>query len=219
MIRRILGHGSLTAVLLIGLACVTINVYFPEAKIQDLSQRIEDEVAQRAVELEEGTGEDGAAPEGTADENPPADEDPPEVTPGRASALSLLLGATPAYAQSVPDPGVSNPAIRAIIDARAARVQQINDFKSRGLIGESNQALLEARSLDSISDLRQRAALQKLVKDENADRERLYKEVAAAEGVDLAQLPRIRQTYAETLRNNARSGDWIQLPGGQWKQK
>ncbi len=213
MIRRILGHGLLTAVVLIGLACVTINVYFPEAKIQDLSQRIEDEVAQRAVELEEGTGEEGAAPEGTAD------EDPPEVTPGRASVLSLLLGATPAYAQSVPDPGVSNPAIRAIIDARAARVQQINDFKSRGLIGESNQALLEARSLDSISDLRERAALQKLVKDENADRERLYKEVAAAEGVDLAQLPRIRQTYAETLRNNARPGDWIQLPGGQWKQK
>ena len=212
MIRRILGHGLLTAVVLIGLACVTINVYFPEAKIQDLSQRIEDEVAQRAVELEEGTGEEGAAPEGTAD------EDPPEVTPGRASVLSLLLGATPAYAQSVPDPGVSNPAIRAIIDARAARVQQINDFKGRGLIGESNQALLEARSLDSISDLRQRAALQKLVKDENADRERLYKEVAAAEGVDLAQLPRIRQTYAETLRNNARPGDWIQLPGGQWKQ-
>ncbi len=213
MIRRILGHGSLTAVLLIGLACVTINVYFPEAKIQDLSQRIEDEVAQRAVELEEGTGEDEAAPEGTAD------DDPPEATPGGVSSLSLLLGATPAYAQSVPDPGVSNPAIRAIIDARAARVQQINDFKSRGLIGESNQALVEARSLDSISDLRQRAALQKLVKDENADRERLYKEVAAAEGVSLAQLPRIRQTYAETLRNNARPGDWIQLPGGQWKQK
>jgi uncharacterized protein YdbL (DUF1318 family) len=213
MIRRFLRRGSLTAVVLIGLACVTINVYFPEAKIQDLSQRIEDEVAQRAVELEEGTGEEGAAPEGTAN------EDPPEVMPGRTSALSLLLGATPAYAQSVPDPGVSNPAIRAIIDARAARVQQINDFKSRGLIGESNQALLEARSLDSISDLRQRAALQKLVKDENADRERLYKEVAAAEGVDLAQLPRIRQTYAETLRNNARPGDWIQLPGGQWKQK
>ncbi len=219
MIRRILGHGLLTAVVLIGLACVTINVYFPEAKIQDLSQRIEDEVAQRAVELEEGTDEDGAAPEGTSDEDPPADENPPEVAPGRASALSLLLGATPAYAQSVPDPGVSNPAIRAIIDARAARVQQINDFKGRGLIGESNQALLEARSLDSISDLRQRAALQKLVKDENADRERLYKEVAAAEGVDLAQLPRIRETYAETLRNNARPGDWIQLPGGQWKQK
>ena len=82
MIRRILGHGSLTAILLIGLACVTINVYFPEAKIQDLSQRIEDEVAQRAVELEEGTGEGGAAPEGTAD------EDPPEGTPGRASALA-----------------------------------------------------------------------------------------------------------------------------------
>ena len=213
MIRRILGQGSLTAVVLIGLACVTINVYFPEAKIQDLSQRIEDEIAQRAVELEQGTAEDEAAPEGTAD------EDPPEVTPGRVSMLSLLLGGTPAYAQSVPDPGVSNPAIRAIIGARAARVKQINDFKSQGVIGESNQALLEARSVDSISDLRQRAALQKLIKDENADRERLYKEVAAAEGVELSQLPRIRQTYAETLRNNARAGDWIQLPDGKWKQK
>ena len=63
------------------------------------------------------------------------------------------------------------------------------------------------------------ATVQRVARAENADRETLYKEIAAAEGVDNSQIPRIRETYAETLRKNARRGDWIQSPGGEWKQK
>ena len=37
--------------------------------------------------------------------------------------------------------------------------------------------------------------------------------------VDLSQIPKIQQTYAATLRDNARPGDWIQTPDGAWKQK
>ncbi len=157
-------------------------------------------------------------------EEPPAetesDDAPTAPRPsGSSSLLGLLLGATPAYAQDVPDPGVSNPAIRAIIDSRAQRAGAINKFKSQGVIGESKDALLVTRDLDSISDLKQRADVQKLVKAENADRERMFKEMANAENVDASQIPRIRETYAATLRDRARPGDWIQLPSGDWKQK
>ena len=87
------------------------------------------------------------------------------------------------------------------------------------MIGENNRALVEVRNLEAVQGLRERADAQKLVKDENADREQLFKEIAAAKNVDLAQLPKIRATYAETLREKAKPGDWMQLPDGSWVQK
>ncbi|HSO22622.1 MAG TPA: DUF1318 domain-containing protein, partial [Chondromyces sp.] len=75
------------------------------------------------------------------------------------------------------------------------------------------------RNLDAIQGLKERAEAQKLIKDENADREQLFREIAAAKNVELSQLPQIRTTYAEALRENARPGDWIQLPDESWAQK
>jgi uncharacterized protein YdbL (DUF1318 family) len=133
----------------------------------------------------------------------------------------LSLGATTAYAaeDQVAAPEISNPAIRKIIDSRAARLKAVNDLKAKGVVGESNQALLVVRNLDAIQGLKERAEAQKLIKEENADREQLFKEIAAAKNVELSQLPQIRTTYAEALRENARPGDWIQLPDGNWMQK
>ncbi len=194
------------ATLAVTLACVTINVYFPEAAIKDLSQQIEDQVQKEAAKQQ---------PPSEAPAPAPADK----PKGGSASLLDLALGATPASAEEVAAPEVSSPAIRKIIESRAARVAQINAFKAQGVIGESNRALLEPRSLDKLADLKARAQVQQLVKAENADRDALFKEIAAAKNVDLSQLPKIQETYAATLRDNARPGDWIQLPDGTWKQK
>ena len=119
----------------------------------------------------------------------------------------------------MPAPEVSSPAIRKIIDSRAARVAALNKYKSRGVIGENKRALVEVRNLDALPDLKARADVQRLVKAENADREELFKEIAVAKSVDLSQLSKIRDTYASTLREKARPGDWIQEPDGAWKQK
>ena len=83
---------------------------------------------------------------------------------------------------------------------------------------QTYQALLEIRDLEAV-DLRSRAEVQRLVKEENADRERLFGEIAAAKNVDRSQLPRIRETYAKTLRANARPGDWVQSADGSWQRK
>jgi uncharacterized protein YdbL (DUF1318 family) len=196
--------------LLAALACITINVYFPEAAIKDLSEQIEDEVARQA-------GDEQPEPQPTPT---PSESDQTwffdESLQGPAGFS--LLGGSVAYAQEVAAPEVSNPAIRKIIESRAARLEALNALKSNGVVGESNQALVAVRSLDALP-LRERAQAQRLVKQENADREQLYKEIAAAKGVDLSQLPRIRTTYAETLRSKARRGDWIQMPDGKWLQK
>ena len=115
-------------------------------------------------------------------------------------------------------PEITNPAIRKIIQSRATRVQQLNKYKASGSLGENNQALVEIRRLDALP-LQERAAVQTLVKAENEDRERMFKEIAAATGTDLSQLPKIRSTYATTLRQKARRLDWIQMPDGSWRHK
>lgn len=203
---------ALGAAIALAVGCVTINVYFPEAAIKDLSEKIEDEVEKRAAEV---GGDEQSRLE------TPAKPGPILAIWARLAPSLLRLSAAPAQAQGgkVADPGVTNPAIRQIIDSRARRLAELNRLKASGVLGENNRALVEIRNLDAVADLRERAAAQRLVKEENADRETMFKEIAAATNVDLSQLPRIRSTYAETLRQNAERGDWIQMPDGTWKQK
>lgn len=195
------------APVLLTAACFTINVYFPEAAIQDLSNKIEEQVAKEAA------AKAAAAPETP----PPAPPAPPP--PSSSGVLDLLMGTSVAHADEVAAPEVSSPAIRKIIDSRAGRLADLSAYKAKGVVGENNQGLVEARNLDALGDLKARADVQRLVKAENADREELYKEVAAAKGVDLSQLPKIRETYAATLRDRAKPGEWIQGADGGWKQK
>ena len=202
-----LGCGALLA------ACITINVYFPEAAVKELAQQIEDEVQRKAA------GEPSPTP--VAEPTPTPMAEPAAGAPESLLSWALSLGATTVYAaeDEVAAPEITNPAIRKIIDSRAARLKAVNDLKAAGVVGESNQALLVIRNLDAIQGLKERADAQKLIKDENADREQLFREIAAAKNVEIAQLPQIRTTYAEALRDNARPGDWIQLPDGSWTQK
>jgi uncharacterized protein YdbL (DUF1318 family) len=119
----------------------------------------------------------------------------------------------------VAQPEITNPAIRKIIDSRSARYNELRRYLDQGVLGENNRGLLEVRNLEALTDLKARADVQRLVKAENADRQELYKEIAAAKNVDLAQLPKIQETYAATLRQNAKPGDWIQQPDGNWVKK
>ncbi len=216
MPTRTLAPAALLLAAFAVLACVTINVYFPEAAVKDLSEKIED-----AVEREAAASEEGETSAGTGDESASL-EDASWLRSAFAAAVgtALSLTAPAAYAETdeVAAPEITNPAIRKIIQSRAARVRELNGYKGSGAVGENHQALVEVRRLDALA-LQQRAAVQKLVRAENADRERMFKEIAAATGTDLSQLPQIRTTYAATLRQKARRGDWIQMPDGSWRQK
>src|SRR5204863_5506412 len=98
------------------------------------------------------------------------------------SLLDAVLSPSAAAAEVAP-PEVSSPAIRKIIESRKARVGDIDRYKGMGVLGESNRAALEVRSLDPVGDLKERASVQRLVNDENADREELFREIAAAKKV------------------------------------
>ncbi|HUP25564.1 MAG TPA: DUF1318 domain-containing protein [Thermoanaerobaculia bacterium] len=203
--------------LLLLAGCVTINVYFPEAEIRELSERIEAEVRGEPVSAEEG--ESAAEPPRFRLASEPARG----VARGelRWAGLGGLAGvlAIQSPGQGVPEPAVMTPAIRKIVASRRTRHPELERWKAQGVVGENNRALAEARDLQQVADLRQRAEVQRLLREENADREQLFREIAAAEGVDLSQLPRIQQTYADTMRRVALPGQWVQMPDGSWVRK
>jgi uncharacterized protein YdbL (DUF1318 family) len=97
-------------------------------------------------------------------------------------------------------------AVKARIEQRLASVDALKD---RGLIGENNRGFVEARGTVS-------AAEQRLVADENADRQAVYAAIAAKSNESADAVGRAR---AHKIAATARPGHWIQDAGGVWKKK
>ncbi|MEM8933426.1 MAG: DUF1318 domain-containing protein, partial [Acidobacteriota bacterium] len=179
--------------LLFASACVTINVYFPEAAVKDLSERIEDAVAREAAAQTTDTADDAPSISGDTPSEGTMSATTMSATTandglhlvrrtlGHTLGVLLALTAPSIDAQEVAAPEVTSPAIRRLIASRAQRVAAIDRFKAAGALGETNVALLATRDLQALA-LPDRAKAQKLVRDENADRERMFKEIAAATG-------------------------------------
>ncbi len=184
------------AALFLTLACVTVNVYFPAAELQDAADRIEDEIR---------------------GEQSPSDES--DLTSSRSMLRRVLRDmffGGEAYAQV--DINVTTPNIRALIDSRAKRFNSLRPLFEKGVIGESKDGLLSIRSLDELG-LKDKAGAKKLVKAENADREKLYLEIAKANGLTPDTVPQIKGKFANSMRKKAEKGWWIQKNSGEWVKK
>ncbi len=180
-------------------ACVTINVYFPEAAAEEAADRFIDKVI--------GPEEGGAAPS----------EPQASTTTGRHSRFALLDFFLPAaHAQANID--INTPAIQAIQRRMAERFdRELAAHFDSGAIGFSNDALVKVRDLSAVS-LRDRAGVQAAVAAENRDREAVYREIAVANGHPEWEAE-IRQTFAERWIARARAGWYYEDSRGAWKQK
>ena len=141
-----------------------------------------------------------------------------------STALASVLGVTAhGRAQTARNdaPG-SKATILQIVDSRALRLPEIDGLKGAGVIGENNGGLVEIVDSEKLDDPEVKAEVERLVKAENADRERLYAALVASddgEGDPAARLRALRERYAEIMRQDAMPGYWIQLPNGTWQQK
>ncbi len=172
------------------LACVTINIYFPEATVKKVAEDIVEDVRKP-----------------TAKEK---DKASPTVS---AESFSFIPAA---YAQQETE--VSTPAIRAIKESLKSRFPRLEPYFEKGNLGESNVGLVEIRD-ESGLPLKEKGELRNLVKDENADRSNLYAEVARALNIDASQIPRIQKIFAASWIKNSRPGWWIQQDDGEWVKK
>jgi len=178
------------ALFVLAIACVTINIYFPEAAVQKTAEEIVDEVRK-------------AEEEGKKKENK-------EIMQSSFSLIPM------AYAQE--EERVSTPKIRALKQSLKDKESLLLPFFEKGNIGEGNDGFIHVRNEDNLS-LKEKADLRRLTKDVNSDRENLYSEVANALDIDSGQIPRIQKIFAKRWIENSRTDWWIQKEDGQWEKK
>jgi uncharacterized protein YdbL (DUF1318 family) len=179
-------------------ACVTINVYFPEAAAEQAADRF----------IQDVLGEDQEAPT--------SDVEPSETAPATGFQFSDLF-VSRAWAQS-PNIDVNTPQIQAIKQRMAERHQaHLAGWFEAGAIGLSNDGMVEIRDRSAIG-LADRRNLERVVGEENADRRAVYREIAVANGQPGWE-DEIRQTFARRWIANARSGWIYQQDDGSWARK
>jgi uncharacterized protein YdbL (DUF1318 family) len=180
-------------------ACVTINVYFPAAEVEEAAREFVDKVI----------GEDPRAT------TPP----PQSATPRPTTLFAAVLGFVirDAHAQSA-DINIRTPAIQAIQQRMAQRFgSQLEPGFESGALGFGRDGLVVMRD-PSRATLKDRATLQQAVADDNRDRNAVYREIAVANGHPEWE-GQIRETFARQWIERARSGWWYQDASGGWQQK
>lgn len=133
---------------------------------------------------------------------------------GGVSLLLMLILAQPVSAAM--DLEVNTPAVAATMASMQQRhVQLLPHFQSCavGLTADGFVAVKDA----GLVPLSQRSALSTLVKEENADRARLYQTLAAANGHP-EWAGEIQRTFALRWSERAQTG-WCVQRDGQWLRK
>ena len=195
---------GLAAFCLALVACVTINVYFPAAAAEKAADRIIEDIWGPDKGPKPAGNEQSSIGQGAGD----------LVVAALRGALDLVIPA--AHAQA--DIDISSPAIRALTASMKARNADLEPFFSSGAVGLTADGLVEIRDANAVP-LADRNRVKKLVSDDNADRESLYREIATANGHPEDWLAAIRSTFAERWIANARAGWYYKTKAGAWTKK
>ena len=172
------------------IACVTINIYFPEAAVQKAAEEIVEEVRKSEEEAKKKLAKE--------------------------SHHSSFVFVPTAFAQQ--EEQVSTPKIRALKQSLKEKEPLLQPFFAKEKIGEANDGYIQILNEDGLP-LKDKAELRRLVKDVNSDRESLYTEVARALNIDEGQIPRIQKIFAQSWIEKSHSGWWIQNEAGEWIKK
>ncbi len=193
MTTRLLNLSIIALVMALS-ACVTINVYFPEAAAERAADRF----------IQDVLGENGRS----VDE-PPA----PPSTGFRWSELFIAS----AHADT-PNINIDTPQIQSIKQRMAERHREhLADWFDAGAIGLDARGMVAIRDRSAVS-LADRRNLERVVSEENSDRRAVYREIAVANGRPEWE-SEIRETFARQWIANARSGWYYQDRDGNWNQK
>jgi uncharacterized protein YdbL (DUF1318 family) len=188
-------------------ACVTINVYFPEAAAEKAADKI----------IEDVWGATGQSDKNKKSDKQSSTEEGERGTQVLLAAAGAVLDLVIPTANAQADLNIATPAVRQLTQSMEARHASLKKFYDAGSVGLTRDGLIEIRDQNLIP-LPERNAARKLVADENADRSSLYREIAAANGHPEWETD-IRGTFAQRWADKAASGWYYQDANGAWKQK
>jgi hypothetical protein len=185
-------------------ACVTINVYFPEAAAEQAADRIIDKVRG------EPTGADDTGARLRMHHPRP---EPVLVAASRQWSSFLIADAN---AQGAVDFDKPSPRKAALENSLASRFPQLKPFFDSGAVGVNDTGAIEIRDRNLVP-LKDRNTLLQLVNAQNSDWDALYSEIANINGHPEWE-ESIRRTFAGRWVAKADAGWWYK-EGGNWKQK
>ena len=205
--------------LLVSCAIITVNVYFPEKAVKEAYKSLDEMLLKK-----DGT----IVPSG--DKQPAVEQPVPQ--PGPQSSLSDLLPAlsftsVAHAAESGDDLAIelgSMPEVVAAYAEMSKRQSALNALFGSGAVGLTSQGLVTVRDKTKVS-----AQDEGVVSAENRDRKtvigsmakailKITRQEATKSALDQT-MGKAAATYAETRRESAQAGWWMQLQNGKWVQK
>jgi hypothetical protein len=202
--------------LLAACAIITVNVYFPEKAAKEAYKSLDDMLLKKSPDAEKQPAEEQQAPE-TKPQSRLFDEFPTfsfisvaHAVENDADALAIELSGMPEVLKAY--------------DEMNQRLPRLNTLFASGAVGLTNQGLITVRDKAKITP-----PDEGLVAAENQSRKTVISSMAKAilklnkQQETKAALDQIlgkaAATYAETKRDAAKPGWWIQLQNGRWLQK
>jgi hypothetical protein len=214
--KKILARWAVAGVagLLAACAFITVNVYFPEKDVKQAYKSLDEML------LKKGTQQEPA-------ETPPAGEPgAPEAKP--VSLIPSFSLVAQAHAQDdLADRLASElagiPEVQKAYDEMRGRLPQLNALRDSGVVGEASDGRVAVR------DQSKAGAAQPLIQAENNNRKtvivnmakailRINKQAETKEALGQV-IGKAAATFADTKREEAKKGWWIQLANGRWVQK
>lgn len=177
--------------------CVTVNVQFPESAVQKASDDYVRDIY-RAKERSKS----------------PNGEPSPTASPATGAAWSFF---TEARADDDIFKMDSDKAL-AIKDRLKARVEEVINLKRSGAIGETNDGRLVIKEAGKLKKLQAKKA-EKVVADENKDRDELYDEILRINGLQAARLKSVQKNFSRSFQAESPSSTWVESTDGKWAQK
>lgn len=183
-------------------ACVTINVYFPAAEVESAAEKVVKDIL----------GDD---------ENQPIQNEQGSLMPtmrhlaAKLNPVNWLVGA--AHAQAA-DITLSSPAINALTDRIKGRYEaSLKTYLDNQSVGFTNQGFVAVVDASALG-LKDRQIVNKLVADENRDRQALYREMAVANDHPEWE-EQIQEAFVKQWTAQAKKGWKYQNTEGQWVVK
>lgn len=133
--------------------------------------------------------------------------------------INYLLGLmllTASVVQAAPNLEVNTPAINALKSSMQSRHGALAAHYASGAVGLTSNGMIAVRDAKALP-LKDRSGINTLVASENADRSKLYKEIAVANSHPEWQAS-IQDAFAGRWIDKAKTG-WYYQSAGAWKQK
>ncbi len=157
-------------------SCVTINIYFPQEKVESVAGKIVKDVR---------GGQEQKAPE-------PKKQKDSYIH----NIKKIIFVISPSYCFAQEEITVSNATIRELKARLKNRYQRLKPYYKKGMIIEGDDGYLKEGNLKGLS-LREKRDLKAMISAENRDRRALYQEVARALKIDPSQVDRVGRIFAK----------------------